>query len=107
MANLICLDTIAIQPTHSMHANSQPDTRTPSNSRAAFPLMTQKRKIRRKIKLKPIFCMLPYCIMQAALINALFIESHICDKSFLSYEVLDKLIHLLMSLMIITKVGSD
>ena len=45
--------------------------------------------------------------MQAALIIALFIESHICDKSFLSYEILDKLIHLLMSLMIITKVGSD
>ena len=70
MANLICLDTIAIQPTHSMRANSQPDTRTPNN------------KI--KIKLKPIFCMLPYCgIMQAALIIALFIESRICDKSSL------------------------
>ena len=45
--------------------------------------------------------------MQAALIIALFIESHICDKSFISYEILDKLIHLFMSLMIITKVGSD
>ena len=76
-----------------MRANSQPDTRTLSNSRAAFPLMTYKRKIRKKIKLKPIFCMLPYCvIMQAALIIALFIESHICDKSFLSHEILDKLI---------------
>ena len=101
MANLICLDTIAIQPTHSMRANSQPDTRTPSNSRAAFSLTW-------KIKLNPIFYKLPYCVvMQAALIIALFIESHICDKSFLSYEILDKLIHLLMSLMIITKVGSD
>jgi hypothetical protein len=39
-ANLICLDTIAIQPTHSMHSNSQPDKRTPSLSRAAFSLMT-------------------------------------------------------------------
>ena len=52
--------------------------------------------------------MLPYCvIMQAALIIALFIESHICDKSLLSYEILDTLIHLFMSLMIITRVGSD
>jgi hypothetical protein len=55
-----------------------------------------------------IFCMLPYCvIMQAALIIALFIESHIYDKSFVTYEILAKLTHLLMSLMIITKVGSD
>jgi hypothetical protein len=46
-------------------------------------------------------------IMQAALIIALLIESHICDKSFFSYEILDKLNHLLMSLMIITKVGRD
>uniref|UniRef100_A0A8C5FSL0 Aryl hydrocarbon receptor nuclear translocator n=1 Tax=Gadus morhua TaxID=8049 RepID=A0A8C5FSL0_GADMO len=40
LANLICLDTIAIQPTHSMHANSQPDSQSPSSSRAAFSLMT-------------------------------------------------------------------
>jgi hypothetical protein len=45
--------------------------------------------------------------MQAALIIALFIESHIYDKSFVSYEILAKLTHLLMSLMIVTKVGSD
>ena len=39
--------------------------------------------IREKIKLKPIFYILPYCVvMQAALIIALFIESHICDKAF-------------------------
>ena len=44
--------------------------------------------------------------MQAALIIALLIESHICDKSFLSHGTLDKLIHLLMSSMIITKVIS-
>jgi hypothetical protein len=39
------------------------------------------------------------------LIIALFIESHSCDKSFFSNEVLDKVINLLISLMIITKVG--
>ena len=38
---------------------------------------------------------------------ALLIESHICDKSFFSNQILDKVIHLLISLMIITKVGSD
>ena len=45
--------------------------------------------------------------MHAALIIALFIESHSCDKRFLSNKILDKIIHLLMSLMIITKEGSD
>jgi hypothetical protein len=44
--------------------------------------------------------------MQAALIIA-FIESHICDKSFFSNQKLDKVINLLISLMIITKVGRD
>jgi hypothetical protein len=45
--------------------------------------------------------------MQLALIIALVIESHICDKSFFSNKILDKVINLLISLMIITKVGSD
>ena len=45
--------------------------------------------------------------MQVALIIALFMESQICDKSFFSNKIFDKLINLLMSLMIITKVGSD
>ena len=45
--------------------------------------------------------------MPAALIIALFIESHICDKSFFANKILEKVINLLMSLMIIKKVGTD
>ena len=55
-----------------------------------------------------LFYIPPCCVvMQAALIIALFIESHICDKSFFYNKILDKVIHLLIFLTIITKVGSD
>ena len=56
-------------------------------------------KSRKKIKLNRFsFYILPYCVeMPAALIIALVIESHICDKkSFFSNTILEKVIHLLI-----------
>jgi hypothetical protein len=55
LANLICLDTIAIQSTHSMRANSQPDSRTPSNSRAAFSFHDIEKKDKKEKKTETYF----------------------------------------------------